>query len=593
MKKRSKFFTILIAAIMVLAFAVPTMAADITMSKAQEDHDYEAYQIFAGTVETNGEISITGWGDGINDGAAFLTALKADATIGTMFSNPSATPAVDIKTAESAAKVVSAMNHDQLVAFARVAAANKKAANKKTAVQEPKGTYKWTGLADGYWMVLDETTQINDKNDFLSANILKVAGKDVTIEAKGSNSTSDKGVTDSETAPTTFIEVNNVQANIGDKVYYTLKGTTADKLNHFDQYKWTFEDTLPIGITFYQIEAVYAGTHTQQGNSYEVIPKEKWSEYTVTVTEPTKKATDGQAAGTENAPTEGGGSLSVEYVIRTPLKADGTRVIDHAPDTGAAMDLLVVYSAVVNQNATQGGTYDATTNTMHAKFTNDPNGDGEGKTPDEEAVVYNVTLDLDKVSNSDTSKKLAGAEFILHRMKDDKAQFAVIADQKIVKWETDRSKATKLTTGPEGGTYQSIVIKGLEGGSYVLYETKAPEGYNQPAEWNSFAIPFTITITGKDVSVAGLSDLSITIGSNVTGVAGAEATDAKVSGTDNNTGNGSISLGQVDATVKNSNKLTLPSTGGMGTTIFTVAGIALIVGAAVLLISRRRASGNH
>lgn len=565
MKNFKKFFAAILTAVMIFAMAVPAFAADITMTGAQKDHTYKAYQIFAGTVES-GQISVTGWGEGF-DGAGLLTALKADAS-------PLKDAFKDVTTPAGAALAISQLNAAQMTAFAKIADDHKGTSAIDVNADESdaaNGTYKWTDLDDGYYLILDETTGVDSKTDFISANIIRVAGENVTAAAKGSVPTSEKGVAD-YTGPievTTKITTNNTQANIGDRVVYSLDGVTSNNLDKYEKYEWTFNDTLPAGIAFYQIEKILVG-----GTE---VAKADWTSKGITVTEPTTKATDAQAAGTADAPATGGGSLKVAFAdVKTFLPADY--------NSDNAIELLVFYSAVVTQAATQGGTYDAMTNTMNAEFTNDPNGDGKGKTPDDKAVVYEVAIDLTKVSKSDTELKLQGAEFLLSRMKDGTKQYAVvdIATGKILRWDATKANGTTLTTDANG----KLNIKGLESGQYTLTETKAPEGYAQPGE-NGWDTVFTITAVGKDADDAGLESLTLKIDQATANVP-AEATDAKVDEDGNIECNGSIHLGQVAATLKNSNNITLPETGGIGTTIFYILGAALVIGAGIVLVTRRK-----
>ncbi len=613
MSKLRKVFAVLLALTMTLAMGITAFAADITLNTGDQtanQHEYKAYQIFKGTVN-GGEISVTGWGDGVdttlvgeapNQMPKILKALKDDTTIGSLFA--------DAKTPEAAAKVISGFNADQTIAFAKVIDDNL-----GTGVDPDSGSaFKWSDLEDGYYLLLDSLKTGAPDDEYLSANIVKLAGTNVSVTVKGSKPSSDKGVEKAANpqanAPTEHITIDNAQANIGDKVFYTLKGVTASNIDKYEVYKWEFVDTLPVGLAFYQIEDIYLnGTsildtnqkpvkadldvNARDANATATPPVTAHSG--VKVTTPTIKATDAQAAGTADAPETGGGTLKVEY-------KDLTKVI--TSEDAAAANLLVVYSAVVTKAATQGGTYDETTNTMYANFTRNPNGDGDGKTPEEKAVVYNVTINLDKYNNQTPLTKLPGAEFQLRRQRSTGSttttEYAVVdfnkdtmeGTGKILRWTTNRDEATTLSTGPDGGTYAPIVVKGLESGSYVLVETKAPEGYNQPpaitdttaTEWT---VTFTVTATGKGANDAGLSKLEIKEVNKTGNIASATAQNLQDDGA-TESGNGSISLGQVGVDVQNTNNLTLPSTGGIGTTIFYIVGTLLVLGCAVLFVSKRK-----
>ena len=107
----------------------------------------------------------------------------------------------------------------------------------------------------------------------------------------------------------------------------------------------------------------------------------------------------------------------------------------------------------------------------------------------------------------------------------------------------------------------SFEWKGLDDGDYKLVETTTPAGYNTIAD-----IEFTISAE-HDVTSDNLALNSLSGGDIFTGTA---------------------KNGTLEADVINNTGSTLPSTGGMGTTIFYVLGGILVVGAVVLLVARKR-----
>ena len=127
---------------------------------------------------------------------------------------------------------------------------------------------------------------------------------------------------------------------------------------------------------------------------------------------------------------------------------------------------------------------------------------------------------------------------------------------RIVGWVTDQSDATTLETSGTG----NILIEGLNVGTYYLEETEAPAGYNKLTEPIEVEINATTSITS-----------------------GSETVQYKNSNEDSYTQ-------ATDATVKVLNQAgkQLPSTGGIGTTIFYVIGGGLMAVAAVLLVTKKR-----
>ena len=200
----------------------------------------------------------------------------------------------------------------------------------------------------------------------------------------------------------------------------------------------------------------------------------------------------------------------------------------------------VTYKATVNEKAI------AVISNNEAKLTysNDPT-DSESKntTPAEIVKVYTSKIVIDKFESGSETTKLPNAKFVLY--KEEKPGETVYyrwnKTAKKVEWVKDMTDATVVTTNDKG----EATFNGLADGTYYLVETEAPAGYN----------PLTKPV---EVKVAGSS------------------TDAtKLS---------------VTAKVENKTGTTLPSTGGMGTTIFYVLGSALVLGAVVLLVTKKRMS---
>lgn len=124
MKLFKKLMSTTLAVVTALVLAVPAFAAGetytITINNATDGHTYEAYQVFAGDLSGNVLSHIT-WGSGVN-GEALLTALKADGTIGSYFTD--CTTAADVAQVLSDETTAFASNSDNLDAFAAVVGEN-------------------------------------------------------------------------------------------------------------------------------------------------------------------------------------------------------------------------------------------------------------------------------------------------------------------------------------------------------------------------------------------------------------------------------------------------------------------------------------
>ncbi|HBK26004.1 MAG TPA: hypothetical protein DDY90_04600, partial [Clostridiales bacterium] len=133
---------------------------------------------------------------------------------------------------------------------------------------------------------------------------------------------------------------------------------------------------------------------------------------------------------------------------------------------------------------------------------------------------------------------------------------AAVADGKLTGWATVPTAGedgttvwpanTLLTTDANG----KIEIAGLDADTYYLREVKAPDGYNRLADDVEVKIVRTTSEDGK-----------------------------------------TLTLAPVTAKVNNNSGTELPSTGGTGTTIFHVLGSILVIGAGVLLVTRKRMNG--
>ncbi|MGN1020503.1 MAG: SpaH/EbpB family LPXTG-anchored major pilin [Aristaeellaceae bacterium] len=219
-------------------------------------------------------------------------------------------------------------------------------------------------------------------------------------------------------------------------------------------------------------------------------------------------------------------------------------------DTLKANDQIVIsYTATVNENAVIAG--EGNPNASKLSY-GDSSTATSNVTPPSETITYTWDLDVLKYANGDESAVLADAKFVL--LNSAKTKVATIVGGKVTGWADVPTAAddgsitwpasTVLTTGANG----KIEIDGLDADTYYLREVQAPAGYNKLAE---------------DVKVV---------------ITGATTVD------------GELTYTTVVAKVNNQSGTELPSTGGIGTTVFYVVGGLLVVGAFILLVSKRRVS---
>lgn len=193
--------------------------------------------------------------------------------------------------------------------------------------------------------------------------------------------------------------------------------------------------------------------------------------------------------------------------------------------------VTVTYYGQVNSSAVINGD-----NTNEANLTYGTSGNSTWEKTTTKVFGFKVF----KHAGTDTDHLLPGAEFRLYKTVDETTYYAKFDNGLLTGWTTDAT-ATGVTMTSNSDS--ALVLNGLDAGTYYLEETKAPDGYNKLTD------PVTVTITE----------------------------DGKV----NETTNGTVY-------VSNNAGATLPSTGGMGTTLFYVIGGGLMVAAVVLLVTKKR-----
>lgn len=218
-------------------------------------------------------------------------------------------------------------------------------------------------------------------------------------------------------------------------------------------------------------------------------------------------------------------------------------------------DVVVVeYTAVINEKAVIGSTGNPNEATLEYK-------DGIRGTSSS-TKTYTWKIDIYKYfqDSAGTKKPLKDATFVLYRQNSSNTpEYAKISADKI-EWGTEKEQATPLTSDKEG----KIAISRLDADTYYLEETKAPTGYN----------PLTSPIEIKiEHSTMNETSASATI-------------TYKQQGTEDSATNITSTENRVE--VENKTGTTLPSTGGMGTTLFYVVGGGLMVAAIVLLVTKKR-----
>ena len=219
-------------------------------------------------------------------------------------------------------------------------------------------------------------------------------------------------------------------------------------------------------------------------------------------------------------------------------------------------EIVVDYTAMVNEKAVIAGTGNPNETKLTYK--------DDSKTEWSETVTYVWEISVYKYAEKNNEEiALNGAQFVLYKMVDGKETYVVVdANNKVTGWTTE---GVKPETGADANkTYASVfetpangkfVISGLDSGTYYLKEIKAPAGYNMLAN------PITVIISANYEETTKVGTATVKYG------------DA---------------IANPDIKVLNQTGTELPSTGGIGTTVFYVLGSVLVLGAIVLLVTKRR-----
>ncbi len=398
----------------------------------------------------------------------------------------------------------------------------------ETAVGTGVASATFENLPAGYYVVLEVGTVTGQNAK--SENIIQVVG-DTEVGAKMEVPTSYKKVKDTNdsTAFTTGWQ-DSADYDIGDKVPFQLTAEVAQNILNFKGlYALTFHDKQSAGLTFNPDSVVVKIDGQTVTSGYTVVTQGIDDNCTFHV-----KFDDLRAYKEQSIHVHGGSKVTVEY------------------------------TSTLNENAKIGSV--GNPNEMHITFSNNPNSTGpdpeeNGKTPDDKVIVF--TYQFEAWKGNENKDPLAGADFEL---------FKEIAGGDYI---SVRKITAKEAVGAEHfDTDKKFVYRftGLDDGNYKLVETKAPDGYNTAEDFF-----FTISADHEtDAASPVLKELTFTYrDKDGTGKVMETTPDA----------------GFATIIIQNFRGNTLPSTGGMGTTIFYVLGSILAVGAAILLVSKKRMNG--
>lgn len=226
--------------------------------------------------------------------------------------------------------------------------------------------------------------------------------------------------------------------------------------------------------------------------------------------------------------------------------------------------ITVEYTAELNANAVVGST--GNLNTVEGVFSNDPNHSQAGNnntstTPDDTVVVFTYKVIANKVTANPDFNKDA-------EVSADNPEYIELAGAGFTLFKVVNGEEVQLGNEITGAEMTTFEWSGLDAGSYVLKETTTPAGYNtiNPIEFEISA-SFGIDTETNSTIITGLSGTGNNIEFTAVPKEGSLSTD-----------------------VINKPGSILPTTGGIGTTIFYALGAILVLAAGATLVVRRRMS---
>lgn len=536
MKKAiKKLLAALLAVAMVCAMAVPAFAG--TEGDITKWHSFSAFQIFTGDVTGNEikdfKISNVEWGSSIiTNHETFLSQLKGDSTIGPLFNKAD--------NAQDVLEVISQWKDSDAnsIAFARFVChylypdAN---ATPEPAVKGGGGSDHIHFDEAGYYLVVD-TTPFNpgDFDHAYNSFLLMVthANWNVPITPKAEKPSVKKEVFDNfdnQDGTSTGDFGSSADHAINEKFQFkltaTLPASTDHAYDYYDTYAVCFKDTLSEGITYDRPDSVVIKSNNNTHDT--TIDSSKYD------------------IDTKNLENQNYFEVNI-HDVKACAKDAGFDLNDGATIT-------FTYTAHLNEKAfvnTTSGSSTENKNSVQLQYSNNPRpGDYWGTTPKSEVYVFTYQLNNTKYHDDDTQgNELAGAGFKLYSDADCKNEVKLYQKDNFyfpIKDATDKDAVEMMISGQDG----QFNVKGLDAGTYYLKETNPPTDYNACADKK---IVISATHTEYNVTLSGESNLNNKI------------INKKAGG------------------------ITLPSTGGIGTTIFYVVGGGLMVAAIVLLVTKKR-----
>lgn len=528
MKKAiKKLLAALLAVAMVCAMAIPAFAYNPgeTKEDLNTKHDYGAFQIFEGVIsKDNPTLSDVNWGRNITEPDIFLAKLKEDPTIGGKFETDF--------TAQDVLAVISKWHDsdDNSIAFARVVChylypdAN--------ANPTPVATDHTGGInipKSGYYLIVDTSTFSDDDfyhayNSFFLLNVPQTPYV-VLVNHKVVKPTVEKEVYDNNDIGSTGGWGSSADHAINEPFQFRLIAKLPASENNGRAYD------------YYKEYAVCFNDTLSDGITFDKLDKVEIAN----VDGGNPQVIDA-ANYTRNPNVSQSFKLSIDNV-KTCAAAAGLNLNEGATIT-------VTYTAHLNEKAyvNIGSGSTENKNSVQLQYSNNPRpGEYWGTTPKSEVYVFTYQLNNTKLAENEHGAPLKDVGFCLYSDEACAHKVELYKEGDFyfpIKDATDKKAVEEMYSDKDG----KFNIKGLDAGTYYLKETTPPKDYNACAD--------------KEIVISATHDVNHV-----------ELDSSKLSTTIIN---------------KKAGGITLPSTGGIGTTIFYVVGGGLMVAAIVLLVTKKR-----
>lgn len=539
MKHLKKLASTVLALLMVAAMMIPAFAQSLTIAGKTTGHSFNIYQIFTGTADGD-RLKDVEWGSAMPEETRqqFILALQKDATLKEvreiMALNAATSSANDV------AAAIQAAGNTQAVAQAVANAAG--ANHGSTAIGTPiygKASesaadivFTHNDLVDGYYLIADN---FNNTTKYMACPVL---GESNTINLKTEDVPPlEKQVLKYEGNPDNpadwGVAATYPVPKAGQEVDFRLVASLPSNfdLNGTGEFPMTFHDDLAEGVWERPttVTVTFGGVTLTTG-----------TDYTLTFGPNNEEGTNGTCD---------------FHVSITDLRALAARKgITLTADT----QIIVQYKAKLLENAVIGTGGNKNTAWL------------EGDDTKKEVTVYTFELDIfkyngDTGTTEETRELLSGAEFTLSRLSTNNQW----TDVRVLGVDEQLSK---------------FEFKDLAEGYYRLEETRVPTGgytkisniyFQLTPVYDAAGNLTALTVTEYTADVA--TDTNVTTWTQVASSQIKQSAEA-----------GKLTVGHLAADIYNFTGVVLPSTGGIGTTIFYIAGGILAVGAVILLVTKRR-----